>query len=99
MQSWIKRIALAVLLVAASVPVLADIPNPNRHKPSSSNITAFMHLSPDVRATEAKLIIPRSLLAQMNAQTGGTDSQGASAAHSVFNMSGAQTIMAGIFLS
>ena len=100
MKSWSKRIALGALLLATSVSVLADVPNPNGHKSSrSSNIRTFMHLSPDVHATEARLIIPRSLLTQMSAQTEGSDSQSAAAMQRIFNISGAQTIMAGIFLS
>ncbi|HMF57061.1 MAG TPA: hypothetical protein VK619_12025 [Pyrinomonadaceae bacterium] len=101
MKSWTKRIALAVLLMAASVPAMADVPNPNGHGTSrSSNIKTFMHLSPDVRATEAKLIIPRSLLTELSAQADGHDSQSAAAVtRRIFNMNGAQTVMAGIFLS
>lgn len=99
MKSCIKRMALVALFMMASVPAMADAPDPDRlRRARNPDVTAHMHLSPDVRATEAKLIIPRSLLAQMSAQAGISNEQN-SAATRLFNMTGAQTVVAGIFLS
>lgn len=62
------------------------------------SITARMRIAPDSTATEARLIIPRSLVLQMKAELDGDDSQVA-AATSGFNLTPTQTVFAGLCLS
>ena len=56
-----------------------------------------MMIDPNSKTGEAKLLIPRSVLEQMRAGLDGDDSR--SAAFAYFNTGGAQTLMAGVFLS
>jgi hypothetical protein len=101
-KSWIPRAALAALvLMSISSLTFADIPNPNTlngKKPQNSELTMQMQIATDEKAKEARLIIPRGVWQQMKAELDGTDSQTAGVTR-FLDMSGAQTIMSGIFLS
>ena len=101
--SWIAGRALApLILMAITAPAFADIPNPsnlNRKKSQEPAVKASMHIETDQKAKEAKLIIPRVLWQQMKAELDGTSAQTASDSTRFFNMTGAQTIMSGLFLS
>lgn len=102
-KSWIPRVALAALvLMATTTLAFADIANPsgnNRKTSSDSNLKTQMRVETDEKAKEAKLVIPREIFQQMKAQLDGNGSQNAAATTRFFNMSGAQTIVSGIFLS
>lgn len=96
-KSWIPRALMtALLILACSSLALANIPNPDSIKRSS---TTQMRVQPDEKAKEAKLIIPRQVWQQMKAQLDGEGSQNTAAFARIFNMTGAQTIMSGLFLS
>lgn len=99
-KSWIPRIALAALMLTATTTLaFADIANPdNRKTQADSSPKMQMQIATDEKAKEAKLIIPREIWQQMKAQLDGNGSQNA-AATTRFNMTGAQTIVSGIFLS
>jgi hypothetical protein len=104
-KSWFPRAAMLALLFVTATPLaFADIPNPNklnRNSSSSSDLKIQMQIDTDEKAKEARLVIPRAVFQQMRAQADGTGSQttGTTATARFFNMSGAQTIMSGIFLS
>lgn len=100
-----KQIALAALLLAATTALaFADIPGPGRHgrplPPQNRSVGVFMKISPDEDAKEARLIIPRSIWQEMRAGLDGDDSaRSAASLIRFFDMSGPQTVMAGLFLS
>jgi hypothetical protein len=99
-KSWIPRSALSLLMLLSTITLaVADIPNPNSRNQSKSDLKIQMQIDTDEKVKEAKLIIPRAIWQQMRAQLDGNDSQTAAATTRFFNMSGAQTIMSGIFLS
>jgi hypothetical protein len=101
-KSWIPCAALAVLMLLSTTAVaFADIPSPdNRNRNSlKSDLKIQMQIDTDDKSKEARLIIPRAIWQQMRAQLDGNDAQTAAATTRFFNMSGAQTIMSGIFLS
>lgn len=99
-RSWIPRLALLALMLASTATLaFADIPNPNNRGASKSDLKTHLQIQTDDKVKEAKLVIPRSLLQQMQAQLDGGNPQTASAAARFFNMSGAQTVLSGIFLS
>lgn len=97
---WINFAALAALLLLGTT-ALADIPNPDSLKRTSSKtkLTTDMRLEPDEKASEAKLLIPREIWGQMKAQLDGKGAQSAGATSRFFNMTSAQTVVSGIFLS
>jgi hypothetical protein len=99
-KSWIPRIALAALVLTATTTLaFADIANPdNRKTQANPSPKMQMQIATDEKAKEARLIIPREIWQQMKAQLDGNGSQNA-AATTRFNMTGAQTIVSGIFLS
>lgn len=104
MKSRTTRLALVtLLLLVGSVHALADValPNSAKHRTgNNSTITSSMIISPDEKAKEARLLIPRDLLRQLQAGLDGNDAQSSAAATSgLSGLSGAQTVMAGIFLS
>lgn len=98
-----RLIALVALLFAAAIPAAANIAPPTvETKPRQTTAAPIrMQLRPDADAKEAKLIIPRSVLRQLRAELdGGGDPQAAAAAAGGgFNLSSAQTAVAGLFLS
>jgi len=104
-KSWFPRAAtLALLFVVATPLAFADIPNPdklNRNRPSKAEFKVEMQIDTDEKAKEARLLIPRSVFQQLRAQADGADSQatGSTAAARFFNMTGAQTVISGLFLS
>jgi hypothetical protein len=100
-KNCIPRMALAALvLIATAGLAFADIPNPETVKADKkSEIKTRMHISTDDKVKEARLLIPRSIWGQMRAGLDGQDAQTASAATRLFNMTGARTIISGIFLS
>jgi hypothetical protein len=102
MKSWTTRLALGLLLLAASVPAFADIPAPdsNRNKPAAQpKIKSSMHLQPDYQAKEARLLIPRDVLRQLQEAAGSDAPNSAAKTASAFNLNGTQTVVAGLFLS
>ncbi|HEV7843369.1 MAG TPA: hypothetical protein VGO69_06710 [Pyrinomonadaceae bacterium] len=101
-KSWIPRAALAgLVLLATTTLAFADIANPdNRNRSSNSDLKIQMQIATDDKAKEAKLVIPRAIWQQMRAQLDGNNSpSAATSAARFFNMTGAQTVMSGIFLS
>jgi hypothetical protein len=97
-----SRTGLALILLAtATLPAFANIANPDRDKLkiTKSPEKTQMIIRPDDKAKEAKLIIPRKLLRQLNAELDGNASPDA-ATHSRFpNLNGTQTVISGLFLS
>lgn len=99
MNRLINGCALALLLLAACTSALANAPDPSIAR-RGANVAIPMRIAPDRQATEAKLVIPRAVWQQMRAGLDGNDAQSAVAATARFhNLGGAQTVMAGIFLS
>ena len=100
MKRRVNYLALAALLLATTVNALADVAPPDKVKtntPKGSSFNAQMNIRPNLKASEAKLLIPRSVLQQMKAGLDGEDSHSAAATY--FNTGGGQTLMAGLFLS
>lgn len=99
MKSWIKVCALVTLLLATTGAVFANAVDP-RIARRNKNVAIPMRIAPDREATEAKLVIPRAVWQQMRAGLDGDDAQSGVAATARFrNLSGAQTVLAGTFLS
>ena len=103
-KNWIPRAALVALMLFATLTLaFADIPNPdrnnNRNRSSGSDLKTEMRIATDEKVKEARLIIPRAIFQQMRAQLDGNGSQTAAATTRFFNMTGAQTVVSGIFLS
>jgi len=99
MKSWIKGCALVALFLAALMPARADVARPKDERNKPANVTITMRIEPNYKATEAKLLIPRSMWEEMRAQLDGNDAQAATASARFHSLGGAQTVMAGIFLS
>jgi hypothetical protein len=100
MKRRVNYLALAAMLLATTVPAFADIAIPDKEKkklPKGSAFSTQMRVAPDEKATEAKLLIPRDVWQQMRAGLDGDDTKAAGLAS--FNPGGAQTVMAGLFLS
>ena len=97
-----NRIGVVVLLLATLTPASADIPNPNRNssqpQPPRSDAPR-MRIETDGSATEAKLIIPRSVLRDSRMEAGGGTTGSTSTGLLGGGSVGTQTIVAGIFLS
>jgi hypothetical protein len=100
-KSWIPRTALAALmLMAMTALAFADIANPdNRNRSSKSDLKIQMQIATDDKLKEARLVIPRAIFQQMSAQLDGNSSPQAATTARFFSMTGAQTVMSGIFLS
>jgi hypothetical protein len=99
MNRLLNGYALAILLLAACTSALANAPDPSIAR-RRANVAIPMRIAPDREATEAKLVIPRAIWQQLRAGLDGNDTQSAVAATARFrNLSGAQTAMAGMFLS
>ena len=64
-----------------------------------SDVIARMRIDPNGKTSDAKLIIPRSVLQQLTAQTDGNGSVNLAATSNAFFAGRAQTVMTGIFLS
>lgn len=105
MKSWCKPFAVVALVVAAALPVLANIapasPGTSGGAKPRKSVAARMQLRPDAKAKEAKLIIPRSVLLQLRADIeGGGESNAAGAvAPRGFDLTPTQTAFAGLCLS
>lgn len=100
MKRRFNYLALAALLLATAASASADVPNPERAKnksPKAQPFTALMAIDPNTKSAEARLLIPREVLRQMRAGLDGEDTRGSALAF--FNTGGAQTVMAGLFLS
>jgi opacity protein-like surface antigen len=100
MKRRVNYLALAALLLATAASAFADVRVPDKEKnrpPKAQPFTALMMIDPNTKSTEARLLIPREVLQQMRAGLDGEDSRAAALAF--FNTSGAQTVMAGLFLS
>ena len=91
-----------IMLLAALTPAFADVPRPrdDGHKPLKTvSVSSPMHIEPNTKATEARLLIPRAVLQQMRAGLDGDDATAAGTTARLFTNGGAQTAVAGIFLS
>lgn len=106
MKRLLKPLSVAALVVAAALPVLANIapaqPGESRAVKSRKSVPARMQLRPDAEAKEAKLIIPRAVLQQLRADVdggGGDSNAAAAAAPRGFNLTPTQTALAGVCLS
>ncbi|MDQ5837200.1 MAG: hypothetical protein M3379_10510 [Acidobacteriota bacterium] len=100
MKRRFNYLALAALLLATAVSASADAPNPDRTKNKSPKVSPFttqMMIDPNTKSSEARLLIPREVLQQMRASLDGEDARGSALAF--FNTGGAQTVVAGLFLS
>jgi hypothetical protein len=100
MKRRVNYLVLAALLLATAVNAFADVRVPDKDKnksPKVSPFTAQMMIDPNTKSGEARLLIPRSVLEQMRAGLDGDGSR--SSALAFFNTGGAQTIVAGLFLS
>jgi hypothetical protein len=100
MKRRFKYLALAALLLATAVSAFADVRVPDKDKNKSPKVqpfTAQMMIDPNTKSSEARLLIPREVLQQMRAGLDGEDARGSALAF--FNTGGAQTVMAGLFLS
>lgn len=97
-----KIMMTAVLGLFAAAAAFADIPRPDRSK-NGSKVSFETTLDIRLRADEkeAKLIIPKSQIAQLRAQLESLDngSENSSAAVSSSGFSSTQTVMSGLFLS
>ncbi|HEY2866665.1 MAG TPA: hypothetical protein VGJ02_06205 [Pyrinomonadaceae bacterium] len=97
-----KRIVLAMVLGAfTATAALADIAKPEKPSKPKASIDTFLHISLKSDAKEARLIIPKSQLAQLRAQLdqmGGTDDT-AAASTATGTANRLPTIMGGLFLS
>ncbi|HEX8072300.1 MAG TPA: hypothetical protein VF546_20310 [Pyrinomonadaceae bacterium] len=102
MNALLTRVALGALLLACSVTALADIPRPDGNPrrpapPPPAEFSTRFSISPDVRATEARLVIPRAVWQELRTQFDG-GGQTANTAGSL-RLGNTQTVLAGIFLS
>jgi len=97
MNRRVNYLSLAALLLATTVNALADVAMRDKDRPKRSSFTTQMKVTPDDKATEAKLLIPRAVWQQMRAGLDGDDTQAAGLTS--FNLGGAQTMLAGVFLS
>lgn len=96
MKSWFKVCTLAALFVMSNISARANAPDPSIYGRKGARVNAQMHIEPNTKATEARLLIPRAVWQQMRA---GLDAEGGQHVAGVFAAGGAQTAMAGIFLS
>ena len=102
MKSLLNCCALILLGLAALTSARADVPRPrdDGHKsPKTVSVSSPMHIEPNTKATEAKLLIPRAVLEQMRAGLDGDNAPAAGTTARLFTNGGAQTAIAGIFLS
>jgi hypothetical protein len=99
MKSWIKVCALGALFIVAFTSARADVARPKDEHNKPANVIITMRIEPNYKASEAKLLIPRSMWAEMRAQLDGNDAQAAITSARFRSLSGAQTVVAGIFLS
>jgi len=100
MKRRFNYLALAALLLATAVNAFADVRVPDRDKNKSPKVQPFsaqMMIDPNTKSSEARLLIPREVLQQMRAGLDGEDARGSALAF--FNTGGAQTVVAGLFLS
>ena len=98
MKNWSKICALGALLIVASVSARADVARPKDEHNKPANTTITMRIEPNYKATEAKLLIPRSMLQEIRAQLDGNDAQAATTSARFHSLGSAQTVMTGIFL-
>jgi hypothetical protein len=98
-----RRITLVLLLIAAaSVVIVADVPRPTQAPKQNPSIDTNLHISLKSDAKEARLIIPKDSLKQLRAQLDQIDQGGdVTAAASITSASSSriQTIVGGLFLS
>lgn len=105
MKRLLKPVSVAALVVAAALPVLANIapaqPGESGAVKSRKSVPARMQLRPDPEAKEAKLIIPRAVLRQLRADLDDNNGSNAAAATAPrgFNLTPTQTALAGVCLS
>ena len=111
MKTTTTPIAIIAFLLATVASAAADLPAPksnNRKTPPNPTVRTdpaakiprtLMSIEPNGAATEARLVIPRSILTQLTAELDGDDSQTVAATNAVTTLSNTQTIMAGLFLS
>jgi hypothetical protein len=102
MKSLLNCCAFIVLGLVALTSANADVARPrdDGHKsPQIVSVSSPMHIEPNTKATEARLLIPRAVLEQMRAGLDGDNAPAAGTTARLFTNGGAQTALAGIFLS
>lgn len=93
-----KRIAwIAFVLLCASSWILADVPRPDKQSKQKS-VDTYLMIRLDRDAKEARLVIPKSQLAQLRAALDEVG-DGSDVAAMAGGISRTQTIVSGIFLS
>lgn len=94
-----KIITLSLLMCALSLAAFADIPRPTPPAPTpKKSIDGSLVIRLDKQAKEARLVIPKSQLAQLRAELENLD--GAAGDRQAFlSFSRTQTIVGGLFLS
>ena len=97
MKKLLYLVAIVTLFTAAA---FADISGPNTPKPKKSKaIDATLSISLDRKATEARLVIPKSQIKQLRAELEQLDDASDDTAAVSRTFSQTQTIVSGIFLS
>jgi hypothetical protein len=93
-----KRSILAVLATLAfATSSFADIPRPDSKNKKQTAVDAYMTISLDRDAKDARLVIPRSQLAQLRAAL--NEAEGADPPTAFAGITRTQTIVSGLFLS
>ena len=94
-----KRVMLTLTMIVFAAAAYADVPRPDRSpavkKPKA--VDAYLSISFDRDAKEARLIIPKSEIKALRAQLDGVDDSEDAATAS--NISRVQIIVSGVFLS
>jgi hypothetical protein len=98
MKSWINCCALGALLLATYPCARADVAR-IKEPEHKGGVSVSMHIEPNYKATEARLLIPRSIWQDMKAQLDANDSATTTASARFHSLNGAQTVAAGCFLS
>ena len=96
-----RRIALVLtFVIAASMAAFADLPKPDKSSKPNTSIDTNLRINLKSDVKDARLIIPKALLVQLQAQLdqpgNGSDS---AAAFTISGVSKIQTIVGGLFLS
>jgi len=103
MKNWISRIAMVAFLLASAAPAFGDLlpdpPNRNRTEPKASAAKVPMVITREYKGSGATLEIPRSLWQRLQAEGAGDNQQYGADAGRGLTLSGAQTVVAGLFLS
>ena len=95
-----KLLYLVAIVTLFSVTTLANIADPNRPKAKKSKvIDTTLSISLDRKATQARLVIPKSQIKQLRAELEQLDDASDDTAAVSRTFSQTQTIVSGVFLS